>query len=364
MTFIDSDERVIALMQEHGRYPLRFLVPGHEEIWIEPDQCLHVSEDAAIAQAISEAQLIAASVYGENLEAVAGEMLEGLVTRAGQRPGDPLDIIAVENMLGAAAHLRACVMDLAPPHLKDWLASHVGFVEASVGRTVPDPSPEAVAAHPLMLEVEAVDELYFDASGFAGPIPGLKRTVFTEQFLAYEARKLYVHNMAHAVTAYLGALRNIPAIDAAMQEPVIRQTVEAAMRQACLAIEKRHRLPFAELEAFAHRLAERFDNPLMHDTIERVARDPMRKLQPEDRLLGAMHLCIEQGVDCSAIALGAAAAFRYPCESNPRWQLVRRALENDGMGPALKACSGVEESSPLGKAIVQAWSRLQTDIAG
>ena len=50
-------------------------------------------------------------------------------------------------------------------------------------------------------------------------------------------------------------------------------------------------------------------NPFLNDPIERVTRDPVRKLGWEDRLIGAMRLSIEAGVQPVLLAEGARAAL-------------------------------------------------------
>jgi mannitol-1-phosphate 5-dehydrogenase len=50
-------------------------------------------------------------------------------------------------------------------------------------------------------------------------------------------------------------------------------------------------------------------NPFLKDTVERVGRDPRRKLGWEDRLVGTMRLALSQGVVPRRYAFGAAAAL-------------------------------------------------------
>jgi mannitol-1-phosphate 5-dehydrogenase len=50
-------------------------------------------------------------------------------------------------------------------------------------------------------------------------------------------------------------------------------------------------------------------NPFLGDLVDRVARDPMRKLGWDDRLVGTMRLALSQGILPRRFALGAAAAL-------------------------------------------------------
>ena len=50
-------------------------------------------------------------------------------------------------------------------------------------------------------------------------------------------------------------------------------------------------------------------NPFLNDPIERVTRDPMRKLGWEDRLIGAMRLCLEAEIKPVHLAEGIKVAL-------------------------------------------------------
>jgi mannitol-1-phosphate 5-dehydrogenase len=50
-------------------------------------------------------------------------------------------------------------------------------------------------------------------------------------------------------------------------------------------------------------------NPFLKDTVERVGRDPVRKLGWDDRLIGTLRMAMRQGVEPRRYAFGAAAAL-------------------------------------------------------
>ena len=64
-------------------------------------------------------------------------------------------------------------------------------------------------------------------------------------------------------------------------------------------------------KVYADDLLGRMTNPYLDDAVLRAVRDPERKLALNDRLFGAMTLCLEQGIKPEAIALGATAGIRY-----------------------------------------------------
>ena len=57
---------------------------------------------------------------------------------------------------------------------------------------------------PLAVCVEEYFELPVDKASFKGEIPPIRNLVPFTPFDFYIRRKLFMHNMSHAVTAYLG----------------------------------------------------------------------------------------------------------------------------------------------------------------
>jgi len=62
-------------------------------------------------------------------------------------------------------------------------------------------------------------------------------------------------------------------------------------------------------------------NPYLSDTIERAARDPLRKLGYQDRIFGTMTLALEQGSEPTNMALGALAGLVYLLQHAQECQL-------------------------------------------
>ena len=60
---------------------------------------------------------------------------------------------------------------------------------------------------------------------------------------------------------------------------------------------------------YADDLLKRMTNPYLGDSVERVGRDPHRKLGWDDRLIGTMRVAMEQSVVPQRYAMGAAAAL-------------------------------------------------------
>jgi mannitol-1-phosphate 5-dehydrogenase len=136
-----------------------------------------------------------------------------------------------------------------------------------------------------------------------------------EELLPFEESKLYGHNAVHALVAYLGVvkgvsrlteLRTVPGMLAFLQAALLDESGQALIRKY------QGRDPLFTQQGFcqfADDLLERMLNPYLGDTVERVSRDPARKLGWDDRLIGTMRMALRQGVEPRRFALGAAAAL-------------------------------------------------------
>ena len=78
-----------------------------------------------------------------------------------------------------------------------------------------------------------------------------------------------------------------------------------------------------EQEAFALLSKKKFTNPAIVDTIARNAREPQRKLGPEERILGPIGLLIRNEEDASVLYKTAAAALLYRDETDPEWTEIQ-----------------------------------------
>jgi len=118
---------------------------------------------------------------------------------------------------------------------------------------------------------------------------------------------------------------------------------------------------FAGDEATVEELLGRYAAPHLDDTVERVGRDPLRKLGPDDRICGPARLAMTAGTRTPALALVAAAALRrdqqdsHPngCEPHPQFARRRRAS-------VLARSSGLPDSHPFLDLVLEANRMLDT----
>jgi mannitol-1-phosphate 5-dehydrogenase len=234
------------------------------------------------------------------------------------------------------------------------LLEQVGFVETVVSRMVPELSPADREADPLLVVVEDYDRLPADAAAFRGLAPHVAGLEPVERFQGYFERKLFTHNLGHAVTAYLGYSAGYTHIHEAVADPALAAQVRGAMEEAGAGLIARWGFSASEQRAHAEELMRRFANVALRDTVARVGRDPLRKLRRDDRLVGGALLALEQGVEPRNIAAGIAAALRFDAPGDPSATELQRRVQSDGVTGILREVCGLTPEHPLTRLVLEA----------
>jgi len=338
-TFIEAVPSVVEALNLRGRYQIEIAEDTPSRVWVERVSAVLATDIEGVADAVSNADVVSTAVGVNVLPMIAEALALGLTKRFenGERP---LDVIVCENLLHAGSFLREQVRTYLPKGQHESLDRKVGFVEASIGRMVPTVPPAKRAEDPLWIAVEAYCELPVDADAFRGPVPAIHNLKPISPFEAYVERKLYIHNLGHAVAAYFGFLSGHEFVWQAMENPEIAEQVRKAMTDSALALSRRHGLNRADLAAHVDDLLRRFGNHALGDQVLRVAADPLRKLSANDRFMGAIRMCIENDVNPNNLAKGAAAALRFDPASDPSAVLLQQRIRDIGVDRVVRELAG------------------------
>lgn len=259
----------------------------------------------------------------------------------------PLNIIICENKLGADSYLRELVSQNLNDEEKEYFNEYFGLVEASIGRMVPATPDEIRQENMLAVCVEEYCQLPVDKAAFKGEIPEIVNLMPFEPFEFFIQRKLFMHNMSHALTAYLGALNGCEYIWQAALDPSIKLLAFQALIESSQALSKEHGVDISELIEHSEDLLYRFENKLLGDTSLRVGRDTIRKLSKHDRLVGAHNLCKKQGIKPVYICLGIAAALLFCPADDAASVEVSNSAKAVGVAETLKKYSELEDAESI-----------------
>lgn len=362
VTFFDVDETLIAALNRDGAYRLEAVFNEDKtEYRIGPVRALHsVKDKAALVEVLATADLAATAVGAHVLPHIAPVLAAGVARRA-ELNAPALDVLICENLKNAAATLRKLVEARLDPAALAYSQAKLGLVDTVIGRMVPAPTAEMRAQDPSLIRVEPYAELPVDRTGFRGPVPAVTGLSAHDPFAVFTARKLYLHNCGHALLAYAGALNGHEYGWQALADPVVQALLAGGLRESVDGIVASLKADRGWLEAHLTDLLRRFGNRALGDTVFRLGRDPLRKLQPADRLVGAARVAETAGAVPRHLAFGIAAAFCFAPPEDEFSVALQQRLEAEGLASVLEAVCRIKADEPLGRAIAASYAAIRRD---
>jgi mannitol-1-phosphate 5-dehydrogenase len=361
VTFVDIDQPLLDALNARGCYPIHLVTNDKtEQVTIGPARALHSGDREAVMAAVARASIGATAVGARVLPFIAPLVAGGMARRAELGVAEPLNLIVCENLKGAAAVFRSMVGEHLPPGVEPYARGHLGLVDTVIGRMVPPPTPDMRQQDPALILVEPYKELPVDRQGFLGEIPAISGMLPCDNFPAYTARKLYIHNCGHACLAYQGFQQGYLFGYEALADPAIRAFVNRALAEAKAGIVAEYGVQAAWLEEHIADLLERFKNRALGDTIFRLGRDPVRKLAASDRLVGAARLAEKAGVKPESLSQAIAAAYCFDPADDPIAVDLRARLAAQGLDSVLAEVSGIRPEEPLAAQIREHYHRFRS----
>jgi len=355
LTFADVNQVVLDAINARHQYPVHVVGEHAQTEIVEGVNAVNSTSDEVISL-VAEVDIVTTAVGPQILERIAGGIAKGLAKRCDNANTRPLNIIACENMVRGTTQLKGHVLNALPEQYHAWVEEHVGFVDSAVDRIVP-PS-DAGSSDPLEVTVETFSEWIVDKTQFKGPPPAIPGMELTDNLMAFVERKLFTLNTGHAITAYLGQLAGHQTIREAILDPQVRGVVKGAMEESGAVLIKRYGFEAEKHAAYIQKILSRFENPYLKDDVERVGRQPLRKLSAGDRLIKPTLGTLEYDLPNENLVTGIAAALHYRSDQDPQAQELAELLAKQDVATTLAQISGLDVNSDVVKAVVKAWSAM------
>ena len=306
VVFVDVDRQLVERLNERKEYPVVIRDSHHPDqertIRVTNISALYADEEEEIINRIEEADILATSVGKNGLFALTGILGRGIRSRYSRHPYRPVDIILAENVRNAGDLLLPSLQkDASACPVKDY----VGLVETSIGKMVPIMTREQMAEDPLAVYAEPYNTLILDGRAFKNPVPEVPGLSPKRNMKAWVDRKLFIHNLGHAVLAYQANFHFPELVYTweALDQPLLYGKTRAAMLQSGVILERMYPHEFGHRQLVDHtdELLMRFANKALGDTIFRVGCDLKRKLGRDDRLMVPILTGISLDLPCQLI---------------------------------------------------------------
>ncbi|WP_114570908.1 mannitol-1-phosphate 5-dehydrogenase [Exiguobacterium flavidum] len=346
--FVDVNEAIVEELALRNSYQVGFAAESVDPVTVENVNALSsLKEREAVIEKIRQADVVTTAVGPHLLERVAPIIAEGIAARD---MNDPLYVIACENMIGGSEVLKGFVEQTTDLDGRD-----IYFPNAAVDRIVPLQHHE----DPLYVEVEEFFEWVVETKGLPENRIELQDVVFVDEITPYIERKLFTVNTGHALASYVGHQYGKETIAEAMKDLRVRKVVQGALYETGWLLLEKYGFSAAEHSEYIQKIMRRFENPLIHDEVGRVARSPIRKLGPQDRLVKPARELMERGYAPYNLAFGIAGALGYEDAQDAESVELSAFISESGVDEALSNYLKLESGSELERLIVAQYDSLE-----
>jgi mannitol-1-phosphate 5-dehydrogenase len=298
-------------------------------------------DEPAVVDEIASADIVTTAVGPTVLKFIAPVIAAGLRKRPGGAA--PVAVMACENAVNAtdvlAGHIREQVPDAEWPAV----TARTVFANTAVDRIVPAQSGQ----DGLDVTVETYFEWAIERPPFGGQEPSIPDATWVDNLAPYIERKLFTVNTGHATTAYHGFARGISKLSDALADDAVRTAVEGVLAETKQLLVAKHGFPAEAQQAYVDKILQRFANPYLPDTVDRVGRQPLRKLSRSERLIGPAAELAERGIRPQYLLATVDAALSFDVPQDPESVELQHLLKTLPAAEATERITGLTPADPL-----------------
>ena len=302
-----------------------------------------ISINNEIYKEIVEAEIITTAVGPVVLPKIAPTIAKGISLRRENGIESYLNIIACENAIKASSQLKEEVKKYLNEEEIAYLEQFVGFPNCSVDRIVPPVKSENI----LDVVVENYYEWNVEEKAFKGEIPTIEGMNLVDNLMAYIERKLFTLNTGHAITAYFGYLKGYETIEESIKDEVIYDFVKKAMIESGKGLIAKYNFDEEAHNKYINKIIDRFKNPYLKDDVARVGREPLRKLNENDRLIKPLITARGYNINTDNLLLGVGAALHYDNKEDAQSVKLQSLINEKGIKESLAEISKISDDTDV-----------------
>lgn len=353
--FVDVNQEMIDRFNANNRYYVEILDHHRTVEEVSPVTALNsLTQEKKVIDAIVHADLITTSVGVNNFASIAEIIAKGLLRR--EVTGSKIDIIANENAINASSSLKKEIAKQVSEKEMESLSSFVGFPNAAVDRVALNKdcaTDESVA-------VESDYEWVINKSEMVNlNLPFIEGALYVEDLKPFIERKLFLVNMGHATTAYIGFLFGKHTIQEALKNNKIEQFLRGALQETSQYFISTLNIEPKILNQYIEKTISRFENENISDDIFRVGRDPIRKMSYHERLIKPTRELYDMGFSVEHLSLTIAACFLFDNPKDESSVVIQNYIKEHSLYEAIAHFTALE-SEDLKVKIKSYYEQLKT----
>ena len=356
IVFGDVVDALVDIVNKEHQYPLFLIDHDYEEKIIDHVIAYsNIKEPEKIIDAICDAEVITTSVMATNLPKIAPLLTQGLKKRLEQGKGKTT-VMACENAIMGTDILKKAMIETGILNAEQ-IDEIAVYPNTAVDRMVFG----GVHNGKEGIEIGDAFELAIERGKLIDPdSEPIKGAEYVDDLMMYLQRKIYIINCGHAIAGYYGqAIKGYEIVQDALRDPDLLPDIRSAMLESASALEKKYGFAHEDLVNYMETMMiKRFTTPGVVDPIARVSREPIRKISPNDRIMGPAYQCEEYGLDNFHLLKGVACALKFKAEDDPQADELQKFIAENGVEAAIVKYTGVAEGSRMYNVILEEYKKL------
>ncbi|WP_285040780.1 mannitol-1-phosphate 5-dehydrogenase [Plantibacter sp. LMC-P-059a] len=358
VVFADVNAELIGAIAAADSYTVHEVGDGAKDTVVTGFRAINsATDEEALVAEIAAADVVTTAVGPTILRFVAPVIARGIAAR----PSDaaPLAVMACENAINATDLLAAEVRQAVGDTAWESLAGRAVFANTAVDRIVPGQP----AGQGIDVTVETFFEWAIETPAFNGSLPSIPGAHFVEELAPYIERKLFTVNTGHASVAYFGARAGIGTIAEALAEPSIAAAVGAVLEETSALLVAKHGLDVDAQREYRETILRRFANVHLPDTVERVGRQPLRKLSRTERFIGPAAELAVRGMGHDALVAAIGAALEFDVSDDEQSVELQAKLHDLAAEAFVEEVTGLAPEHPLAPAVLAQVTARQATLS-
>ena len=358
ITYFDQ-KAIIDKLNEVKSYTIHVLGNPNNDLKHENYKAYDIENETALYNALRENEFVFTAVGGKHLKEIGEKLGKAYKKLIENNDIHIQNIVTCENWINPATDLRESIEQQLDGNVLETFNINVGISESIIVATGTGCPKTYTLTNEMDTWVQNIRFLPIDKERLKGVVPNWQYFEFRENFGNLLIQKIYTNNTSCTAMSYIGLLYGYEILCEACNDKYLIQILDelyveinAALIQG-LGIDKDSQLEFSR------HAKEKYTDLDIIDPMTRIARDPIRKLRPEDRFVTPARLALKVGVKPWAIAMGMAASFFYEDENDDSAGDLTRMRKEEGIPYILKNVCGLSENEELYSLVLQEVDKLK-----
>ena len=355
ITFIDIQQSLIDELNQYKQFEVRSIDQQQPQLIRNVSAINSQTHPDEVIQAIQDADLISTAIGPHLLEKISLIIARAVQARCRQAIARPLMIVCCENMINATDHLVSSIRSHLDETGLAYFQEVVQYGNSAVDCIIPTQSNQNLRD----VTVESTYEFILEKKNLTGPFLQIQGIEYVDKIDLYVERKLFTVNTGHAAIAYLGYTKHYQTVYEAMQDEDVYFLLKSVLRETARVLVHKYNLDPEEHNQYINKTIQRFKNPLLSDDIERIIRNPLRKIGVRDRIVQPSKLYVEYFHETPTY-LAALYALVLACDNqrDQEVQNMQHIMHATGIEEFIDQVSSISKNSKLSKEIVNNYHNL------